>query len=151
MNHFVVLNGFRGKYAYINDPARGTVKVPWEEFDNSFTGVVLIPVPSEEFKPGGKRRSTIDFARNRLVGTGAAVVFVMLTTAISYLFGIVDSVTSRIFMDRLLTGINPDWLYPFLSVLIALAVIQITVTWVQTHYSLKINGKTGRDCGINAP
>ena len=25
MNHFVVCNGFKGKYAYINDPARGTV------------------------------------------------------------------------------------------------------------------------------
>ena len=27
MNHFVVLNGFRGKHVYINDPARGTVKI----------------------------------------------------------------------------------------------------------------------------
>ena len=26
MNHFVVCNGFKGKYVYINDPARGTVK-----------------------------------------------------------------------------------------------------------------------------
>ena len=25
-NHFVVLDGFRGKYAYINDPARGEKK-----------------------------------------------------------------------------------------------------------------------------
>ena len=32
-NHFVVLNGFKGKYAYINDPARGFVKVDAEEFD----------------------------------------------------------------------------------------------------------------------
>ena len=31
-NHFVVLRGFRGKYAYLNDPARGQVRVPLEEF-----------------------------------------------------------------------------------------------------------------------
>ena len=141
MNHFVVLNGFKGKHAYINDPARGTVKISWEEFDNSFTGVVLIPTPSENFEPGGKKRSTIDFARKRLVGTGATIVFVMLTTVISYLFGITNSVTSRIFMDRLLTGINPGWLYQFISVMILLAVIQIVVLWAQTVYSLKINGK----------
>ena len=66
MNHFVVLNGFKGDTAYINDPARGTVKVDWKEFDESFTGVVLVPVPGEQFTPGGKRRSTVEFARKRL-------------------------------------------------------------------------------------
>lgn len=141
MNHFVVLDGFRGKYAYLNDPARGTVKVTMEEFDSSFTGIVLIPTPTEDFSPEGKRRSTIDFARKRLIGASAAVVFVILATVISYLFGIVNSVTSRIFLDRLLTGENPDWMSPFLYILIALAVIQVTVAWIQAVYSLKINGK----------
>ncbi|MBQ3638804.1 MAG: NHLP family bacteriocin export ABC transporter peptidase/permease/ATPase subunit [Clostridia bacterium] len=141
MNHFVVLDGFRGKHVYLNDPARGTVKVSFEEFDRSFTGVVIIPTPSENFEPGGERRSTAEFAKKRLVGAGAAVAFVMLTTAISYLFGISNSVTSRIFMDRLLTGINPEWLYPFVIVLGILALIQLTVTWAQAVYSLKINGK----------
>ena len=141
MNHFVVLNGFRGKHVYINDPARGTVKITWDEFDKAFTGIVITPTPSENFKPGGKRKSTISFARKRLIGAGAAVVFVMLTTAISYLFGIANSVTSRIFMDRLLTGINRDWLYPFIGLMVFLAVINITVVWAQTIYSLRINGK----------
>ncbi len=141
MNHFVVLNGFKGKNVYINDPARGTVKISWEDFDRSFTGVVIIPVPGENFRADGKRRSTMDFARKRLTGMGAATVFVMLTTTIGYLFGIANSVTSRIFMDRLLTGLNRNWLYPFLGVLILLAAIEIVVAWVQTIYSLKINGK----------
>ena len=141
MNHFVVLDGFRGKNVYINDPARGEVKVSWEEFDRSFTGVTIIPVPSENFEPSGKRRSTINFARKRLTGAGAAVVFVMLTTAISYLFGIANSVTSRIFMDRLLTEVNREWLNPFIGVMMLLAVIQLVVAWAQTIYSLRINGK----------
>ena len=141
MNHFVVLNGFRGNHVYINDPARGTVRISWDEFDKAFTGIVLEIVPSPDFKPGGKRKSTLDFAAKRLAGTGAAVVFVMLTTAISYLFGIADSVTSRIFIDRLLTGINKDWVNPFMLIMIFLAVINLTVSWVQTIYSLKINGK----------
>ena len=141
MNHFVVLNGFRGKRVYLNDPARGSIKVSMEEFDRGFTGVTIIPIPSERFEPSGRRKSTIAYARKRLIGAGTAVAFVTLTTAITYLFGIANSVTSRIFMDRLLTGINRDWLYPFLSVMILLALIQIIVEWIQTIYSLKINGK----------
>ena len=140
-NHFVVLNGFKGKYAYINDPARGFVKVTAEEFDRSFTGVVIVPVPGEKFEPSGKRKSTIDFARKRLIGAGAAVAFVMLTTVISSLFGIINPVMTKIFMDRLLTGINTDWLMPFTAFMILLAALQIIVAWAQRIYSLKINGK----------
>ncbi|MBP5262323.1 MAG: NHLP family bacteriocin export ABC transporter peptidase/permease/ATPase subunit [Clostridiales bacterium] len=140
-NHFVVLNGFRGKYAYINDPARGFVKVPYDDFDKSFTGVVITPVPGENYVPTGKRKSTVEFAKKRLVGAGAAVVFVMLTTVITSLFGIINPIMTKIFMDRLLTGINREWLMPFIVLMSAFAVVQIVVAWAQRIYSLKINGK----------
>ena len=140
-NHFVVLNGFKGKYAYINDPARGLVKVGEKEFDESFTGIAITPVPGPDYKPEGKRKSTVEFAKKRLVGAGAAVAFVMLTTIVSYMFRIVDPIMTQIFMDRLLTGINRDWLLPFTGVMIGLGVLQLIISWVQTIYSLKINGK----------
>ena len=141
MNHFVVLCGFRGNKVYINDPARGNIKVSWDEFDEAFTGVSIEPVPGENFKTEGKPKSIFAFTKKRLVGAGAAVAFVMIATALSYLFGIVNSVTSRIFMDRLLTGINRDWLYPFIGFLIFFAILQLIVAWAQAIYSLKINGK----------
>ena len=50
MNHFVVLNGFKGNWVYLNDPARGTVRVSYEEFGKSFTGIVIEPTPSEDFE-----------------------------------------------------------------------------------------------------
>ena len=140
-NHFVVLNGFKGKYACINDLARGFVKVGPEEFDRAFTGITLNITPSDSFEPSGKRKSTLDFARKRLIGAGAAVAFVMLTTIISSLFGIINPVMSKIFMDRLLSGQNREWLMPFIGVMSGLAAVQLIVAWAQTVYSLKINGK----------
>lgn len=140
-SHFVVLNGFRGKYALINDPARGFIKAGPEEFSRSFTGITLNITPGENFEPSGKRKSTIAFARKRLIGAGAAVAFIMLTTIISSLFGIINPVMTKVFLDRLLTGINSEWFYPFIGLMTALAVLQIIVAWAQTVYSLKINGK----------
>ena len=140
-NHFVVLDGFRGNYAWINDPARGEVKVPLEEFDRAFTGVCLQIVPGEDFEPSGKRKSTLAFARSRLKGAGAAVAFVLLSTVIGYLFGIINPAFSSFFMDRLLTGENRELLYPFLLLMIAMGLAQVIVSWVQAVYSLKINGK----------
>ena len=140
-NHFVVLDGFKGNYAYLNDPARGEVKVTMEEFDRSFTGVCLQITPGENFEPGGKRKSTIQFARKRLAGAGAAVAFVMLSTVIGYLFGIINPMFTRFFLDRLLTGENRDLLMPFLLLLTVMGVAQVLISWVQAVYSLKINGK----------
>ncbi len=140
-NHFVVLDGFKGNYAYLNDPARGEVKVTMEEFDRSFTGVCLQITPGESFEPGGKRKSTLEFARKRLAGAGAAVAFVMLSTVIGYLFGIINPMFTRFFMDRLLTGENRDLLMPFLLLLALMGVAQVVISWVQSIYSLKINGK----------
>ncbi len=140
-NHFVVLDGFRGNYAYLNDPARGEVRVTMEEFSRSFTGICLRITPGPDFHPGGKRKSTVDFARKRLAGAGAAVAFVMLSTVIAYLFGIINPIFSRFFMDRLLTGENRELLMPFLGLMALLGVAQIIITWVQAVYALKINGK----------
>ena len=44
-NHFVVLTGIRGKYAWINDPARGRIRITFEELDRAFTGICLQITP----------------------------------------------------------------------------------------------------------
>ena len=140
-NHFVVLRGFHGKYAYLNDPARGSVRVSMEEFDKAFTGICLAFSPAESFQSGGKRKSTLAFARKRLVGAGSAVAFVLLTSVIGYLFTVVNPAFSRFLVDRLLTGENRDVLMPFIGLAAAVSILQVFVAAVQGVYSLKMGGK----------
>ncbi|WP_276623895.1 cysteine peptidase family C39 domain-containing protein, partial [Syntrophomonas wolfei] len=64
-NHFVVLNGFKKNYAVLNDPGRGTVEVPMEEFNKSFTGIVLTFSKTDDFVADGQPRSVLDFAKGR--------------------------------------------------------------------------------------
>ncbi|MBQ3667784.1 MAG: NHLP family bacteriocin export ABC transporter peptidase/permease/ATPase subunit [Clostridia bacterium] len=140
-NHFVVLCGFKGKRAVLNDPARGNVTVDWEEFDREFTGVCLTFEPSEEFAPSGKPKSVLSYARERLKGSGAAVAFVVLTTTISSLIGLISPAFSRAFLDRLLTQQNPEWLTPFMLLFAVMILISVTVSWISAVYSLRIQGK----------
>ncbi len=141
LNHFVVLCGFRGNHACINDPARGSVKVTMDEFDKAFTGIVMVFAPTENFEPDGKRTSTLAFARKRLSGAGAAMVFVMLTSIIGSVFTLLNPAFSRFFMDRLLTGENSELLTPFIALVAAVSLLQIFVAAIRAVYSLKINGK----------
>ena len=140
-NHFVVLCGFRGKRAVINDPARGRVTVDWEEFDREYTGVCITIEPTEVFEPSGHRKTVVEYAKERLRGTASAVAFVVLTTAISSLIGVIAPVFSRVFLDRLLTRQNPEWLTPFMLLFAALVVISVVVEWISAVYSLRIQGK----------
>ncbi len=140
-NHFVVLDGFKGGKAILNDPARGVTPVSMETFDESFTGICLMFEPGEDFQPGGSPKSMVGYAKKRLTGAGAALVFVMLTTLIGSLFGVISPAFSRIFMDRLLTGQNPEWLWPFVLALAGVSILQLIVAWVQAIWSLRITGK----------
>ena len=71
-NHFLVLNGFKGNKAYLNDPAKGNYAVSMETFDESFTGICLMFEPGEDFQPGGKPKSMLAFAKKRLIGAGGS-------------------------------------------------------------------------------
>ena len=140
-NHFVVLNGFRGKKAVLNDPAKGTYTVSMRTFDEAFTGICLLFAPGEDFCPGGKPQSMISYAKKRLVGAGSAIAFVTLTTVISSLLGVITPAFSRIFLDRLLTQENPGWLMPFVLAFAGIGVVQLIVAGIQAVYSLRISGK----------
>ena len=140
-NHFVVLNGFKGDKAVLNDPAKGTYEISMEHFDEQFTGICLCFEPGENFVPSGKQKSVFDFAKRRLAGSGTAIAFVVLTSIATSLLGVISPAFSRVFLDRLLTQTNPEWIMPFIGLLALINVIQIVLAIIQTNYSLKINSK----------
>lgn len=140
-NHFVVLNGFKKDKAVLNDPARGTVEVTLDEFDKSFTGIVVRFEKTDSFVAEGKPKSVWGFARKRLRGTAAAFAFVILTGILTAGIGMITPLFSRVFMDNILSGKNPEWLMPFITAMLLTLVFQFVVGIIQGVYWLKIEGK----------
>ena len=140
-DHFVVVRGFKGDTVYINDPAAGERKTSMEQFDRDFTGIVLQFEPTDAFEPGGRPASIKDFALERLHGAKAAFIFVAVTSAITALLGLVSPVMSQVFMDRLLTGANSSWTWPFLILLGAFFLVQIVLSALNAVYLMRVEGK----------
>ena len=140
-NHFVVVAGFKGKYAHLNDPARGEVKVPFDEFERSFTGIALMFEKTEAFQEGGQPPDTLRFAASRLKGLGPAIAFVMLTAALTSLVAIVNTSLGQVFLDRILSGDNPEWLMPLLAFMLLLAFVSAVVSVLNAVYLARIQGK----------
>ena len=140
-NHFVVLNGFKKDKAVINDPAKGRYEISMKAFTEAYTGIALFFEPGEGFVKGGKPKSVLEFAKNRLKGAGGAFTFTLVTTAITSILGLLFLAASQVFLDRILPGRESKAFTTFIAVLIGLAFIQLCVAWVQAVCTFRIRGK----------
>lgn len=140
-NHFVVLEGFSKNKVYLNDPARGPCAVTPEEFDESFTGVVLTVEPGPDFKKGGKKPSLIRGLRQRLVGSGAALSYVLLVSLWLTLLSLIVPAFTGIFVDRYLVQGLTTWIAPLLLLMCIVALMLGGLTWLQQYYLLRLEAK----------
>ncbi|MCL2096231.1 MAG: cysteine peptidase family C39 domain-containing protein [Oscillospiraceae bacterium] len=141
MNHFVALTKITKKLAYINDPARGAVKIPLEQFNASFTGIAISITPGKDFEPGGKPVSVWPFAKARLKGAAPVFAFIVAVTALTSVVGIVSTLFGRVFVDDLLSGNHPEWAAGFIALFLAFNFISILLNIVNTRTNLKISAK----------
>lgn len=139
---FVVVAGFRGNHVYLNDPACGETKVTLAEFDESYDGSVLIFRKTDAFEPGGKRPNTLRFVYERLSGFKSGIAFVMLTAAIVSAVAIATTSLGQVFMDRILTGENSEWIDNLALLMLVLALMSGVVSVLNAHYLVSIQGKS---------
>ena len=140
--HFVVLKGFRGNHALINDPARGTVKVPMEKFEESYTGMVIVLSPGENFEMGGSKPNSFSFVKKRMKGMYGAVFIIMMLAAVSSVAQILYTSVGRGFMDHILTGENPGWLTGFAIVMFISAMIVSILSILKEIELKRLEGRT---------
>ena len=136
-NHFVVFEGIKGNYAYINDPAAGPKKISIEQLDKSFTGVVLTFKPEENFKKGGQKPNIFRSLKYRFAGCGKALLYVVLAGLFLIIPGLVFPTYTKIFLDDILIQGYTSWLNPLLLAMGITAVVKLLLTWLQRYYLLR--------------
>jgi NHLM bacteriocin system ABC transporter peptidase/ATP-binding protein len=140
-NHFVVLEGFRNGRVYLNDPASGPRHVSDEEFDGSFTGVVITFEVTPDFKRGGERPSLLRALGERLRGSRLDLLYVVAVGLALVVPGIVLPSFTRIFLDQILVQGEQSWLRPLLLCMGGVIAIQAALTWLQQNYLMRLETK----------
>lgn len=140
-NHFVVLCGFKGDKAVLNDPARGTYTVSYDELDKSFTGICLILKPNEKFVKAGHRKSIFSYAAKNISMAKSATVFITLTSLLLSVIGIINTGMSRAFADIILEGHESDGLLGFTIILAFFGFLQIVILALREISVFRINGR----------
>lgn len=128
-NHFLVVEGFdlRRKIVYLNDPAHGHRKVSLEEFDSSFTGVVLLMEPDEGFEKGGEKPSFLAAVRTRFQHARSAVMYLLLAGVMLAVPGLVIPAFTRVYLDHVLGESREDWLRPLIVAILAMVLFKLVL------------------------
>ncbi|HEY9866348.1 MAG TPA: NHLP family bacteriocin export ABC transporter peptidase/permease/ATPase subunit [Candidatus Obscuribacterales bacterium] len=113
-NHFLVVEGFRKNYVYLNDPALGKRKVFLEQFRQGYTGIVLIFEPGSEFKKIGKKPRISNAFISRLISSKGAILYALLAGLLLTIPRLAIPAFSQIFVDEILVENRIDWLRPLI-------------------------------------
>ncbi|NES20813.1 MAG: NHLP family bacteriocin export ABC transporter peptidase/permease/ATPase subunit [Symploca sp. SIO3E6] len=140
-NHFLVVEGLSKHWVFLNDPATGPRKVSWEEFDQGFTGVVLLMEPGPEFEEGGRKPNVILALIDRLRGSFGAILYCILAGFLLVLPGLAIPVFSQIFVDQVLVENRTAWIRPLILGMMLTTVFRGILTLLQLRYLRKLGIK----------
>jgi ATP-binding cassette subfamily C protein len=140
-NHFLVVEGWGKEKVYLNDPATGPCTISLQEFDEAYTGVVLVMQPGEEFKPGGRQASMLLALWSRLQGTTGALTYCLIAGLLLTLVGLVVPVFTQIFVDEILIQGRQHWLRPLLLAMAIAAILQGALTLLRLRYLRRLKIK----------
>ena len=145
--HFMVVEGVRTRYGRtmvaVNDPAAGPRLMDWDEFDSGFTGIVLSFEKGPDFRPGGKQTRVSSALMQRRLPSGRALPLILLASLLLVIPGIMAPAFSRVFIDRILTGGQYNYLLPLAIAMAGTAVAVLVLTTVQRHYLLRLEIRLG--------
>ncbi|WP_105973168.1 NHLP family bacteriocin export ABC transporter peptidase/permease/ATPase subunit [Streptomyces geranii] len=134
-NHYVVLDGMGRRLGrrgvYINDPGKGRRFVPMEDFDSSFTGVVLVMEPGPDFERGGRKPGVLGAMPARLRGTSGTMPAAILASLLLVAVGAAMPALSRTYIDTFLIGGQTSMLEVLFASMGACVALTLVLTWLQ--------------------
>ncbi|MFD8073877.1 NHLP family bacteriocin export ABC transporter peptidase/permease/ATPase subunit [Streptomyces sp. NPDC059718] len=140
-NHYVVYDGMGRRLGrrgvHVNDPDKGRRFVPLEDFDTSFTGVVLTFEPGPDFHRGGRRPGVLGALPARLRGTSGTMLAALVASLLLVAVGAALPALSRTYIDLFLIGDQTSLLGTLFASMAAMVALTAALTAVQQSNLLR--------------
>lgn len=141
-NHFLVVEGWGKNQVYINDPGTGPRIVSFEEFDESYTGIVLVMELSANFAKGGSKPNIGLALWQRLHKTTDVLLYCAIIGLLLTVIGLAIPVFSQLFIDKIISqNGNRDLLIPLVLAMGLVVVIQGFLTQLRLRYLRRLRVK----------
>lgn len=140
-NHFLVLEGFSKKKVYLSDPAQGRYWVSYQEFDESYTGVVLTFEPEENFEKGTSKKGLLASLVTRLSGSKLSITYIFLASLFLVIPGLIIPTFTKVFIDKYLVNGFASFVMPLLLIMGLVLIINSVLVYLQQYYLLRLETK----------
>ena len=150
MNHFVVLAKAGRNHAVIHDPARGKVKLSYEEVSNHFTGIALElrPSPAFEEKEDIKPVRLTDFW-SRISGLKRSMVQAFILSVFLQVFALTSPLYQQMVVDDAITKQDSDFLVVLAIGFAIMGVMNIAITYLRSMVMLHFSNALTFQMEIN--
>jgi ATP-binding cassette, subfamily C, bacteriocin exporter len=138
LHHFVVIVATDSKHISIMDPADGNIhKLSHNEFKEKWTGVLVILMPGEEFKPANEKKST-SHRLWQLLKPNASVLLQALCGAVLFsVLGLSTAIYIGKLVDHVLPGGNMNLLNLLGLAMLAIILLRVVLNIFQWLFVLK--------------
>jgi ATP-binding cassette, subfamily C, bacteriocin exporter len=138
LHHFVVIVATDSKHISIMDPADGNIhRLTHSEFKEKWTGVLVILMPGEEFKPANEKKST-SLRLWQLLKPNASVLLQALCGAVLFsVLGLSTAIYIGKLVDHVLPGGNMNLLNLLGLAMLAIILLRVVLNIFQWLFVLK--------------
>lgn len=131
LDHFVVLEGIKGRKFYINDPAGGRYTVDYNEFMERFCGPVLLLEPTPNFKKNKSHKSFSAGFWLRIKNQKWHFFMLVLLTLLMFIPGFILPTMTQVFIDKIIISQQTQWFRAFIWIFSAVSVLEVLMLSLQ--------------------
>lgn len=142
LHHFVVLYDITKTYVLFMDPADGKIhRKRHDEFQQEWTGVIVLLVPSEKFKPENKNDSIGKRFISLISPHKTVMTQALFGAAIYSLLGLTTSIYVKNIVDHVLVDGNLNLLTLMSSIMIVILIFKVYINIMKSIFALKTGQK----------
>jgi ABC-type bacteriocin/lantibiotic exporter with double-glycine peptidase domain len=139
--HYVVIHKISKKEVIVADPGKGIVKYTPEEFFKIWTGVLILLVPSAQFKKGDETKGIFSRFFGLLIPQKKLIVNIFMASLIYTILGILGSFYFKFMMDDILPNNLMKTLHIVSVGIILLSVFKLLLNAFRSHLLLYLSQK----------
>ncbi|QND69781.1 peptidase domain-containing ABC transporter (plasmid) [Mesorhizobium loti] len=142
LHHFVVIQAVDARWVTVMDPAYGEVrKLSHEEFKTQWTGVLVLLVPADAFKPRDETTSPLARFARLLAPHRAVMAQALVGALVTTILGLSTAIYVQKIVDHVITAGNRNLLNLMSVAMLLILVVQVLINLLRNRLVLQTGQK----------